>query len=153
MNANLMALQCAADKHAVDGCHRVRILAAAIAVALATSACIPSTEVDSPEAHYTAQIEPALKDAMCYFNEGLVFDYAACQAYTRQFWSVRYKAAHPMSRPLFAVQLGFFETLLGVDTFIEAELLTFLNTNAACIFRLATEASAALAACQVPSRG
>lgn len=106
---------------------RTKVAAAAIAVAVAQTRHLPSAPVISGPAYYIEQVLPKVMDIVSQFNEVVVIDTGGCLEMIRQFWMVRYTAAHPATLPVFQPNTCFFDMLTGVNVQVSEELQCFLN--------------------------
>lgn len=141
MNAMFSSFNRGADLSVKDSFQRSKIIAAALALAISNLACVPSTEVESAAAHFNTNVMPEVNRMVSLWNENMVFDYRACIEQTRSFWMLRYTAAHPISRPVYSLDTNFFESAMGVGTFVSAEMQKFLNENKTTILYLGTIAA------------
>lgn len=154
MNTIFMPLQTAVSEAGVlPTGGKVCVLAASIALAVSSSMSLPTTEVENPSEHYLTQVQEGARGLICQFNENLVFDLQAALTYARQFWLLRYTAAHPLQQPVYALQYGFFDTLCGVGLHVPAELHDGLNEHKAKVFTLASAARAVVAGLQTSEIG
>lgn len=130
-----------ADLVVVNSAVRSTITAAALAFALANSTHIPTTEVEDPYSHFNLQLLPGITPIISDWNESMIFDVHECVELIRSLWLVRYTAAYPTSRPIYSFNLGFFETMFGVSTYVSPETKSFLDANKEAVLSLAICAS------------
>lgn len=131
----------AADTAITDSTKRTKILAVALAVAASNLASLPTSQVDSPSNHFNMQVLSQVREAVAEFNENIVFDCKATLDYVRIFWMLRYTAAHPLTRPIYSLNFNFFESVMGVGTFVSPELQCFVNEHKDQILYLSTIAA------------
>jgi hypothetical protein len=120
---------------------RASIIAASLALATANMLHLPTTSVEDASSHFNFQVLPGVNQLVSEWNENMVFDARACIDQIKSLWMVRYTAAFPNSRPIYSFDLGFFETMFGVNTFISAEHRKFLDDNKNDILTIAIAAS------------
>ena len=85
--------------------------------------------VENPASHFTTAVLPGLQNTLSCLNEELVFDCKAAIDHVRNFWLVRYSAAHPITRPVFTIWSTFFESVLGVGAFVSQETMEYCNEH------------------------
>ena len=141
MNAIYIDFNTRADVLIKDNMARSKIIATAIALALSNLAAIPTSQVDSPAGHFLLQVSPQVRQIASAFGENMVIDARAVVEQTRQFWMLRYTAAHPISRPMYSLEYGFFDCVSGVGTHISPELHSFVNQFKIEILFLSTAAA------------
>jgi hypothetical protein len=78
----------------------------------------------------------ALQLQQSAFNEQIVFDVREALDETREFWMLRYNAAHLSQAPVFDMGIGFYDNLLGVAKFVDPESHIFNNQYKYEIFAL-----------------
>ena len=127
----------AADLHVSDATLRSRTLAAAVAVAVASTLALPTTEVDNIAAHYANTEQVAVARKVAEFNENVVFDVSVATDLVRALWMVRYHAAHPSAKPMFGSDCTFFEIFCGAHRYIDEDTCCFLNENKKPVLLLA----------------
>jgi hypothetical protein len=141
MNQAFYTFNESASRLVLDNMSRSQILAAAVALAVANHATLPSGEVCGVDDHFNMQVMPMARTIISDFNENMIFDPRLCMELFRGFWNIRYRAAFPLSAPLYSTNSCFFDNLFGVKSFISEALLESLEkykinilllSNAAC---------------------
>lgn len=127
-----------ADRQVIDPSNRGKIIAAALAKALADLQHLPSSQVESPSNYFNTQVLPGIRVIISHWNENMVFDARSCVDHVRVFWMMRYTAAHPITRPIYSLERSFFECIFGVNTFVAPDTAVFLEANKQSILYLAT---------------
>lgn len=145
MKTSFLGLQRTADTVIKSPLDRSRIVAAAVAVAVAAQVGLPSSPVEDASLYYTQQALARLEATLGEFNENLVFDLSLALQYARQFWMTRYRAAHPEASSFVMSSCGFFETLSGVPLHVSPQDVQFLNANKDAVLQLAAAAAGVLA--------
>lgn len=119
-----------------NGRDRNRVLAIAAGMAASRSLSIPSAPVENVQQYYNLQILPAAQSLVEETNENLVMEYEEAMDYTLTFWRLRYIAAHPNVRLDMPSAYGFFDTVLGVNLYVDQDTHQFVNTYKKEIFQL-----------------
>ena len=104
---------------------RGRILATAVALAIACRIPVPSEELDSPSDHYSNHIEATALRIISQFNEATILDLAYAKQLGKVFWEQRYSVIHNCPR-LIGVA-SFFDELYGVASFFSDAEQSFFN--------------------------
>jgi hypothetical protein len=128
------------------------VIAGGVALAVARALPLPTACTDAPGQYYTFNNLQQAKELIAEFNEQVVFDVKECLDETREFWMLRYNAAHPPALPVYDVSIGFYDNLLGVPKFVDKESHSFNNKFKAQIFAVQVAASSVikqLQACNV----
>ena len=110
-----------------DASQRVVITVAAVAMAIAMKAHLPTSLVDNPTAYFNMQIMPSVNSIVSEWNEEMILDTNVCVEQAKMFWLVRYTAAYPMSRPMYSANYDFFDTIFGINRFVTPNLHSFLD--------------------------
>jgi hypothetical protein len=97
-----------------DATQRSRIIAAAVATAVAGQASLPTAPVDTPAIYFAGTVMQAAAKAVSSVNEKIIFDCKLAVEWARVLWLVRYGAAHPVAKPIFGTSHSFFESTMGV---------------------------------------
>lgn len=126
-----------------DAGERLDVLTTAMALAHSRVTAIPSGPVPSPAAYYNTQVLPGVEEALAQMNERLVFDLKCARNETRQFWLLRYAAAHPAVLPVVSA-IGFIDTIMGAGLYMDQDLICYCNEHKEAILRLANEILACL---------
>lgn len=143
-----------ADLNVTDTTQRGKIIALAVAHALANLAALPSSAVESPASHFNLQVAPEARSMISLWNENAVFDAKACLEYMRSFWMLRYAAVHPITRPLYSAEnCSFFEATMGVGMYVPTELQPYLNQYKNQILFLSTSAAEVIFAMREQQHG
>ena len=136
MNSTYLGFNNAVNQLTSDSIQRSKIVAAAIAYAIATLAALPSSPVDSASNHFNMTVLPEARNIISDFNENLVFDCRDAVDQVRAFWMMRYTATHPLRTPIFSVERTFFENIIGVETFASPDFYEFVNKHKVDILSL-----------------
>lgn len=126
------------NAHVSDPSQRLDVLTSAMALAHSRVVAIPSGPVPSPAAYYNTQVLPGIEEALGKMNEQLVFDLKCARNETRQFWLLRYAAAHPSVLPVVSA-IGFIDTIMGAGLYMDQDLICFCNEHKEAVLRLANE--------------
>ena len=136
-----------------------RIIAVAVAQAVAAKATLPSTELEvgSLAAYYTTNVQPMANEAIDCFGNATIFAQKTAAEYALIFWKMRYYAAHPASCPITlnsyykslecesAIAVYDFGTLMaGGSLLLTPELYALMNKYKAEILALTFEFVGAL---------
>jgi hypothetical protein len=121
-----------------DAGQRLDVLTTAMALAHSRVTSIPSGPVPSPAAYYNTQVMSGVDEAMAKMNEHMVFDLKCARNEARQFWLLRYAAAHPSVLPVVSA-IGFIDTICGAGTYMDQDLICFCNEHKEAILRLSSE--------------
>lgn len=121
-----------------DAGQRLDVLTSAMALAHSRVTSIPSGPVPSPAAYYNTQVMSGLDEALAKMNEHAVFDMKCARNEARQFWLLRYAAAHPVVLPVVSA-IGFIDTICGAGVYMDQDLICFCNEHKEPILRLASE--------------
>ncbi len=124
----------------VRGC----VIAAGVAKAIAAALPLPSAQDEAPGRYYTFNNSQLAKELICAFNEQLVFDTAEAVEEVREFWMLRYNAAHPEDFPVYNMDIGFYDNVLGVAKFVDKESHVFNNQYKIEIFSIERAAKAVI---------
>ncbi|WP_144106609.1 hypothetical protein [Paraburkholderia sp. BCC1886] len=116
---------------------RGRIIGTAVALAAARLASLPSSEVDAPGNHYNLTVLSQVNELLGQFNEQVVFDVRCALTAAREFWMLRYEAAHPCRRPLTDLDKGFYDNIAGVPKWVSEDNHCFNNEHKLEILPLA----------------
>jgi len=117
------------------------VIAAGVALAVARALSLPTACTDTPGQYYTFNNLQIAKEFIGEFNEQVVFDTKEALEEVREFWMLRYTAAHPASLPVYDLAIGFYDNLLGVPKFVDKESRAFNNKYKAQIFAVQVAAS------------
>jgi hypothetical protein len=120
------------------------VLSSAVALAVASHLPLPSAAVDAPASYYNFTNLQSAKDLVGMFNEEVVFDVKEALESTREFWMLRYNAAHAPTYPVINPSIGFYDNLLGVAKWVDQESHAFNNQYKMEIFALAQAARAVI---------
>jgi hypothetical protein len=101
--------------------------------------------VENTSEYFAHQVMADARRLVGEFNEQLVLDSKACLDQVRQNWLIRYGAAHPLTRPIFALQFGFYDSLVGVGQVVDNDHHCFVNEHKVQILALATVAKGVIA--------
>lgn len=128
----------------VKGC----VIAGGIAMAVARALPLPSAAAETPGQYYNFNNLQLAKELICQFNEQVVFNTAEALEETREFWMLRYSAAHPSDLPVYDLGVGFYDNLAGVPRWVDRESHQFNNTYKAELFAIQMIASSVIAELQ-----
>lgn len=140
MKPEFLAFNTVCDNAIIDKMQCSRIIALGVAVALANSAPVPTSQVENPASHYVSNVLASVRTQLSCINENVVFDCKAALEQVRSLWLLRYTAAHPTSRPIYSTSGSFFENLIGVGSFVAPELVEFANTHKQSVLLVAMAA-------------
>lgn len=135
-----------AQTQVADPMLRSRIVAAAVATAVAMSQPLPSGYVGQAGEYFTNNVMPAAMQTISDFNENLVFDTNSALQYMRQLWQLRYWSAFQQMQSISLAGSDFFGTFTGVDVVIPANVRELFDTNAKAIVSLSQFAADAILA-------
>lgn len=143
MNSKYMPFNDEANLLITDQLVRTDILVAALALAVSNTLHLPTTEVDDPSSYFNLQILPSVTGIISDWNENMVLDAQAVVKQAASFWLVRYTAAYPCSGSMYSADYGFFDTVFGVNRYVEPCLMGLLNgPHKGTILKLANSACA-----------
>jgi hypothetical protein len=145
------AFNAAADRVIADQLLKTRIIAAAVAMAVAGQADMPSAAVDNPSMHFNSVVLSAATRELSELNENLIFDAKLAIEYARTLWMVRYNAAHPPARPVYTTNCTTFEAVAGVGFCVSQDVYEFCNANKVAILTLSALACELL--CEMRASG
>lgn len=151
MMLRFAAFNASCNKAIPDALVRPRIVAAAVALAVATQASLPTSAVDNVTLHFSTQVMQPMHSEVSRLNEELIFDARQACDYTRMFWMVRYNAAHPVIRAAFDSGFSFFDNLNGVAFAASPEAVEFFNKYKNDILALGAEVTSLL--CEIAQPG
>lgn len=117
---------------------RCDVLTTAMALAHSRVVSIPSGPVPSPAAYYNQQVVSSVDECLTKLNEYLPFDLKCARNETRQFWMLRYGAAHPQMLPLIS-DVGFVDTICSAPLYLDKDLICFANEFKMPILQLTVE--------------
>ncbi len=123
-----------------DAGMRSKFVALSVAFAAAAVCDLPSSPVENPTMHYSNTAQSRVRAILSDFNENVVFDVGSAIDYARQFWMLRYNAAHPFGIPLSTAEDGFFQSIVGAHFYMSPDLLKLLNEHGQCVLILAFSA-------------
>jgi hypothetical protein len=115
---------------------RSRVLAVAAGMAAAWAVSIPSAPVENLQQYYNLSTMPIIQTLIEETNENLVMEFEEAMEYALMFWRLRYIAAHPNATLDRATPYGFFDTILGVNLYVDKDSHTFVNQYMCEIFQL-----------------
>lgn len=127
-----------------DPLHRGRVVAAAVATAVAMSQPLPSSYTGAAGEYFINNVMPAAMRILSDFNENLVFDTHAALQYTRHLWQVRYWSAFQQFQSITLVGDDFFNTFTGVSVVIPKNMHELFDSNAKVIVSLSQFAADAI---------
>lgn len=111
----------------IDASDRGCVIAAGIALAVSKALPLPSAQAEAPGRYYTFNNSQLAKNFIAAINEALVFDTEEAVTECREFWMLRYNAAHPDAIPVYNPEIGFYDNLLGVAKFVDQESHKYNN--------------------------
>lgn len=106
---------------------RGRILASAIALAVACRLQVPSNELSDPAEYYTNHIEPTVLRVVCQFNEQTIVDLKYAGQLAKLFWQQRYDVLHEC--PRLDTNPSFFGSVFSVNTYFSDAEVEFFDQN------------------------
>ena len=134
-----------AQKQVPDAVERNKIVACAVAVALAKTQDIPTAPVEDAGSHYVNNISPRLRMQLSAFNEGVVFDIRYSNEVVRALWMLRYFACHGTKVQMYKPENSFAENFTGASQTIPPDVASVLDKNQMAIGLLATTVTAIFA--------
>ena len=145
MNIKYLQFQKEADLRIIESNDKAKVITAAIALAISNTLSLPTSELEDPTHHFNLQVQGAVKPIVSTWNENVVMDAKECVEMVRAFWTIRYYAAHPSSRPIFSDNVSFWDSLFSVKTFISPTINVMLNANVGSIIDLSRSAAVVMA--------
>jgi hypothetical protein len=130
------------------GADRRCVIAAGVAMAVARALALPTACTDAPGQYYNYNNLQIAKELIGAFNEECVFDVKECLDEVREFWMLRYTAAHPADVPVYDASIGFYDNVLGCARFVDQESRCFNNQYKTQIFAIQIAASSVIKAIQ-----
>ena len=106
-----------------------RIVALAVAAAVAATLPLPSASVDSPVAFFQAQGAMEAQQRLGEYNEAAVVDCRLAIDLVQKFWMLRYNTAHSALSPI-AVDGSFFTGFTGAARLLAPDDIVFMDANA-----------------------
>lgn len=137
MKTIFLGFQNTADACIKDASVRGKIIAAAVAVAVASKLGLPSAAVDNPADYFEQQLRETARSLVGEFNEAMTFDFRGSCALVRSYWLVRCSAAYPLNAAVFGARYGYFDALCGVGMHVEPDHYEFANRYKSEILALA----------------
>lgn len=150
MKPTFLTFNAVVNANVHDSMMRARIVAAAVGLALCNAAPLPTSAVDNPASFFVSTVQPSANNALSQLNENVIFDCKTACEFFRSFWLMRYAVAHPLSRPLYAINDCFFDSICGVGNFVSPQSQEFLNKygkEVLIVAMAASEVFAELASC------
>lgn len=141
MKPQFLSFNSTADQVITDATVRSAILAAGIALAVANSASLPSSQANGATNYFNLQVKADTNHLLSHFNENVVFDIRAAVDHVQTYWMIRYTAAYPSRRVVYSDACGFFDCLNGVNLHVSEEKAAFLNTHKRAILLIAAAAA------------
>lgn len=129
-------IRCINEFEAAPG-DRSCVIAQGVAMAIARHIPLPSAPVEAPTSYYTFTNLQSAKDLIAQFNEQVVFNVQEAVEAVRQFWMLRYNAAHPPVFPVINPGMGFYDNVLGCAKWVDKETHCFNNQYKLPIFMVA----------------
>ena len=122
----------------VDITARSKVMAAGVALAVASTLPLPSSAVISPDEFFNLQVSGLVNAPLSDINENCILDMKQAVEFTRQFWMLRYAMVFPGSQYTFAENspYGFFDTILGVNLYVGPAGHEFMNLNKDAIYKV-----------------
>jgi hypothetical protein len=136
----IQAANCLQVDASVRGC----VLAGGIALAVARALPLPTSPAEAPGQYYNFNNLQLVKDILAAFNEQVVFDAPLALNETREFWMLRYTAAHPADVPVYDPTIGFYDNLAGVPRWVARESHCFNNQYKNQLFAVQVAASSVI---------
>ncbi len=121
-----------------DSLDRAKIVASAVAVALACAQDIPTSPVQDPAAFYINTISPRMRSQMSAFNEGAVFDIRYALELARGLWLTRYFACHGVQTKMYKPENTFLENFTGAAQAVPPDMQAMLNRYQVAVGLLST---------------
>lgn len=128
------------DRRLPDVTSRSPVLAAAVGFALARLAPLPSSAVEDELNYYNLSVSSAMCDLLNGLNESVIVNCNDAKQWSRNFWQMRYWAAHlSMNWVPVGPGVGFFDSYNRADALLSADQFELLNKNRDVVFELANE--------------
>jgi hypothetical protein len=121
-----------------DASCRASVLSVAVGLAFSRYVPVPSAPVNSPAGYYNTQVLETVTHGVGEINEHLVFDLREALNRARQFWMLRYGAAHTAPLPIIST-IGFVDTIVNRGIYLDDDLVCFANDHKEAILRLTNE--------------
>lgn len=129
-----------------------RLVAVAVALAVASYVQIPSPQVKNPMVFFADQVFAAASEKISTINESVCFGAKAALDYAQTFWKLRYYAAHPadysydneyrlqtLLKGRAAQSMDLTTLWAGGASFISQDLSEFMNKYQAEILTIAAK--------------
>ena len=126
-------IQVASDIRNAPIAVRGRILAVAVGMSLGCRLPLPASVVADPHEYYTSHVERPVSRIVSDFNEQTILDVKYAAAMARNFWMMRYDAAHGCPRLgiseglCSSISEGFFMSMFSVNSYFSVNEVEFLN--------------------------
>lgn len=92
-----------------------KVLAYAVATAIASNGPLPSSPVDSPSGYYADNVAASFNSLISEFNENIIIDVSLASATARSLWTLRYQTVHTPLLALYSKKWDFFCGFTGVE--------------------------------------
>lgn len=125
-----------AEQQVQDSVLRSKVIAAALATAIARTMSLPSAEVEHAGTYFSEQVMPMAMRTISEFNESMVFDARLAFDYTRQLWKLRYASAYNVVPAPPAGNGDFINSFTGANVCIAPNFRCFLEENALTVASL-----------------
>lgn len=128
------------DRRLPDVTSRSPVLSAAVGFALARLAPLPSSAVEDELNYYNLSVASTMCDLLNGLNEAVIVNCNDAKQWVRNFWQMRYWAAH-LSMVWSPVLAGasFFDSFNRADALLSVDQFDLLNKNRDVVFELANE--------------
>ena len=124
------------NRVAGDSLTRGKIVTMTIAIAIANTVQLPTSQVNNPIEYWNGQLYNIVRNTLHDVGEQVIFNSPLAMELARMFWLLRYRAAHQSQLILACANLSFFENLFGVGSYISDENKQFIEDNKAAIYCL-----------------
>lgn len=121
-----------------DASARCDVLSIAAGLAYSRFAALPTAPVTEPSGYYNRNVLESVTHGLGELNEHLVFDLRDALNRCRQFWMLRYGAAHPAPLPIIST-IGFVDTIVNRGIYLDDDMVCFANDHKEAILRITNE--------------
>ena len=103
----------------------------ALGIAISRMMPLPTSNVVSPNTHYSNAVVYTANLIACEFNENIVIDIDLVGQTARSYWMIRYTYAYPdIDVPMLAIgEFGFISKINNVGRYINVDTYKFCDTN------------------------
>lgn len=141
-----LALQQLIKEKAPDNTVAKKAASIALGVAVSRLLPVPSSQVESAEEHYSANVIAGASDMVSTFNEEIVVDIDLALETARGFWLIRYFNAYPQQDYLVTAggEACFLLKLSGSVRYLNADTGAFCDANSEMMITLVNRITSAI---------